>query len=33
LPRWYAQLRIRLTLWAGLAISLIIARLFVWGFY
>ncbi len=33
LPRWYAQLRLRLTLWAGLAIALIIARLFVWGFY
>ncbi len=33
LPRWYAQLRIRLTLWAGLAIGLIIVRLFVWGFY
>ncbi len=33
LPRWYGQLRLRLTLWAGLAITLIASRLLLWGFY
>ena len=33
LPRWYGQLRLRLTLWAGLAITLIVSRLLLWGFY
>ena len=33
LPAWYGELRTRLTMWAGLSIVLIMARLFLWGFY
>lgn len=33
LPKWYANLRIRLTFWAGLAIMLIISRLVLLGYY
>lgn len=33
LPRWYGALRMRLTLWAGLSIGLIMSRLVFWGHY
>ena len=33
LPGWYGRLRIRLTFWASAALSLIVVRLFLWGYY
>lgn len=33
LPGWYGGLRIRLTFWASAALSLIVVRLFLWGYY
>ncbi len=33
LPKWYVNLRVRLTFWAGLAIVLIMSRLVLWGYY
>lgn len=33
LPKWYGLLRMRLTLWAGFSIVLIMARLLLWGHY
>jgi len=33
LPRWYGNLRFRLTFWAGLAIILLASRLVLWGHY
>ena len=33
LPRWYGDLRARLTLWASISIMLIAGRLAIWGFY
>ena len=32
-PAWYGRLRVRLTLWAGASIGLIILRLVTWGQY
>ncbi|NNE40351.1 MAG: DUF3429 family protein [Marinicaulis sp.] len=32
LPGWYGRLRVRLTLWAGLAIALVMMRLLMWGY-
>ena len=33
LPRWYGDLRARLTFWMVLSITLIVARLMIWGHY
>ena len=33
LPGWYGRLRIRLTFWASASLSLIVVRLFLWGYY
>ena len=32
-PGWYGRLRIRLTFWASASLSLIVVRLFLWGYY
>ncbi|MEZ5894339.1 MAG: DUF3429 domain-containing protein [Parvularculaceae bacterium] len=32
-PAWYGALRLRLTVYAGLALLLIITRLAIWGYY
>ena len=32
MPNWYGALRIRLTLWASLFLSLIAVRMLLWGF-
>lgn len=33
LPGWYGRLRMRLTFWASASLSLIVVRLFLWGYY
>lgn len=33
LPGWYGRLRVRLTFWACASLTLIMARLFLWGYY
>lgn len=33
LPGWYGALRARLTFWACASLSLIVVRLFLWGYY
>lgn len=33
LPKWYGALRVRLTFWASASLSLVIGRLFLWGYY
>ncbi|HNR77290.1 MAG TPA: DUF3429 domain-containing protein [Parvularculaceae bacterium] len=33
LPSWYGALRTRLTFWAAISLTLIMARLLAWGYY
>lgn len=33
LPKWYGELRTRLTFWASMSLVLIMSRLLLWGYY